>query len=65
MIVECKTFSPLRIAQPFETESYTADAELLVAEEILAALCNTEDGIAACATLLGYGNGAPTARSCH
>ncbi|MDP3843272.1 MAG: hypothetical protein Q8Q81_11885 [Oxalobacteraceae bacterium] len=65
MIVECKTFSPLRITHPFETESNTADAELLVAEEILTALCNTEDGIAACATLLGYGNGAPTTRPHH
>jgi hypothetical protein len=65
MIVERKTFSPLRITHPSETENKTTDAELLVAEEILTALCDTEAGIAACATLLGYGNGAPTTESHH
>lgn len=62
MIAEREIFSPLRVAPPTETEMKAADAELFAAEEILTALCNSEGGIALCATLMGYGKVAPTTR---
>lgn len=65
MISERYIFSPLRVTSPTETESKVADAELLAAEDMVTALCSTEDGIAAWATLLGYGNVAPTSKSQH
>lgn len=55
MIAEPETFSPLCVAPPTKTETKAAQAELLAAEDMLAALCDTEGGIAAWATLLGYG----------
>jgi hypothetical protein len=55
MIAELETFSPLCVARPTETESKAAQAELLAAEDMLTALCDAEGGIAAWATLLGYG----------
>lgn len=55
MIAEREIFSPLRVTPPTESEIKAADAELLVAEDILTALCNSEDGIALCAKLMGYG----------
>lgn len=63
MIAEREIFSPLRVTPPTETEIKTADAKLLVAEEILTTLCNSEDGIALCAKLMGYGKVAPTIKS--
>ena len=62
MIAEWEIFSPLRVTAPTETEIKAADAELLAAEDILTALCNTEGGIALCATLMGYGKVAPTTK---
>ena len=63
MIVEREIFSPLRVTSPTKTEIKATDAELLVAEDILTALCNSEDGIALCAKLMGYGKVAPTTKS--
>lgn len=63
MIAERETFSPLRVTPPTETESKAADAELIAAEDMLTALCDTEGGIAVWATLLGYGKIAPPAKS--
>lgn len=65
MIAQGNTFSPLRVTPPTETTSKATDAELLATEDILTALCATEDGVAALATLLGYGKIAPTSKSHH
>ena len=65
MIAQRNIFPPLRVSPPTETTSKATDAELLATEEILTALCATEDGIAALATLLGYGKVAPTSKSHH
>lgn len=59
MIAERERFSPLRVTPPTEAEIKAADAELLAAEDILTALCNSDNGIALCATLMGYGKVAP------
>lgn len=63
MSLEPEIFSPLRVTPPIETKSKAALAELLAAEDVLAALCATESGIAELATLLGYGKVAPTTKS--
>ena len=63
MIAEREIFSPLRVAPSTETEIKAADAELLAAEDILTALCNSDDGIALCATLMGYGKVASSTKS--
>jgi hypothetical protein len=65
MSLKPEIFSLLRVTPPAETESKTALAELLTAEDVLAALCATEGGIAELATLLGYGKVAPTTKSHH
>jgi len=55
MIAEREAFSPLSLTPPTQTERKVPQAELLAAEDMLTALCETEGGIAAWAMLLGYG----------
>ena len=65
MNLKSEIFSPLRVTAPTETENKAALAALLTSEDVLAALCATESGIAELATLLGYGKVAPTTKSHH
>ena len=65
MSLDPEIFSTLCVTPLTEAERNAALAKLPTPEDVLAKLCATEDGIAALATLLGYGKVVPTTESHH